>query len=38
MENVFDWLKERGLVAQATNEEEIRTLLGKEKGDVLHGL
>lgn len=31
MENVFDWLKERGLVAQATNEEEIRTLLGKEK-------
>ena len=31
MENVFDWLKERGLVPQATNEEEIRTLLGKEK-------
>ena len=31
MENVFDWLKERGLVAQATDEEEIRTLLGKEK-------
>lgn len=31
MDNVFDWLKERGLVAQATNEEEIRTLLGKEK-------
>lgn len=31
MENVFDVLKERGLIAQCTHEEEIRELLGKEK-------
>lgn len=30
-ENVFDVLKERGLMAQCTHEEEIRELLGKEK-------
>ncbi len=31
MENVFDVLKERGLIAQCTHEEEIRELLGREK-------
>lgn len=31
MENVFDILKARGLIAQTTHEEEIRELLGKEK-------
>ena len=31
MRNVFDVLKERGLIAQTTHEEEIRELLGKEK-------
>ncbi len=31
MENVFDVLQERGLIAQTTHEEEIRELLGKEK-------
>ena len=31
MENVFDVLKERGFIAQATQEDEIRELLGKEK-------
>ncbi|WP_347352814.1 tyrosine--tRNA ligase [Acetoanaerobium noterae] len=31
MENVFDVLKERGFIAQATHEDEIRELLGKEK-------
>ncbi|MBQ1947367.1 MAG: tyrosine--tRNA ligase [Clostridia bacterium] len=31
MENVFDILKARGLLAQTTHEEEIRELLGKEK-------
>lgn len=31
MSNVFDILKERGLIAQTTHEEEIRELLGKEK-------
>ncbi len=31
MENVFDILKERGLIAQTTHEAEIRELLGKEK-------
>ena len=31
MQNVFDTLKERGLIAQTTHEEEIRELLGKEK-------
>ena len=31
MENVFDILKERGLLAQTTHEDEIRELLGKEK-------
>jgi len=29
--NVYDILKERGLIAQVTHEEEIRELLGKEK-------
>ena len=29
--NVFDTLKERGMIAQTTHEEEIRELLGKEK-------
>ena len=31
MENVFDLFKERGLIAQATDETAIRELLGKEK-------
>ena len=31
MSNVFDTLKERGLIAQTTHEEEIRELLEKEK-------
>ena len=31
LENVFDILKERGLIAQTTHEDEIRELLGKEK-------
>lgn len=31
MANVFDILKERGLIAQTTHEEEIRELLGREK-------
>ncbi len=31
MQNVFDVLKARGLLAQTTHEEEIRELLGKEK-------
>lgn len=31
MENVFDLFKERGLLAQATDENAIRELLGKEK-------
>ncbi len=31
MDNVFDVLKERGLIAQTTHEEEIRELLGNEK-------
>ena len=31
MENVFDVLKERGLIAQTTHEDEIRELLGNEK-------
>jgi tyrosyl-tRNA synthetase len=30
-ENVFDTLKERGFVAQCTNEEAVRDMLGKEK-------
>lgn len=29
--NVFDTLKERGLIAQTTHEDEIKELLGKEK-------
>lgn len=29
--NVFDTLKERGLIAQTTHEDEIREILGKEK-------
>ena len=28
MRNVYDVLKERGLIAQVTHEEEIRNLLG----------
>ena len=31
MQNVFDTLKERGLIAQTTHEDEIRKLLGEEK-------
>jgi len=31
MNNVFDILKERGLIAQTTHEDEIRELLEKEK-------
>ena len=31
MNNVYDVLKERGLIKQTTHEEEIRELLGKEK-------
>ena len=31
MENVFDVLKARGLIAQTTHEKEIRDLLGNEK-------
>ncbi|MEG2583871.1 MAG: tyrosine--tRNA ligase [Oscillospiraceae bacterium] len=31
MSNVFDTLKERGLIAQATHEDEIRKILGEEK-------
>lgn len=31
MQNVFDVLKERGLIAQTTHEKEIRELFGKEK-------
>ena len=31
MENVFDVLKERGYIAQCTDEEELRDLLGKQK-------
>ena len=30
-ENVFDVLKERGFLAQCTNEDEVRELLAKEK-------
>jgi len=30
MENVFDVLMERGFIEQATYEEELRELLGKE--------
>lgn len=31
MENAYDILKERGFIEQATHEEEIRELLGREK-------
>jgi len=31
MRNVYDVLKERGLIAQTTHEQEIKDLLGKEK-------
>ena len=31
MQNVFDTLKERGLIAQTTHEEEIRKILGEKK-------
>lgn len=31
MSNIFDTLKERGFIEQATHEEEIKELLGKEK-------
>ena len=30
-DNVFDMLKDRGLVAQCTDEEAVRKLLGSEK-------
>ena len=29
--NVFDVLKERGFIAQTTNEEKIREILGSQK-------
>lgn len=31
MKNVFDTLKERGLIAQTTHEDEIRKILGEKK-------
>lgn len=31
MSNVFEMLKERGVIAQVTHEDEVRELLGKEK-------
>lgn len=31
MSNVYDVLKERGFIAQSTNDEEVRDILGKEK-------
>ena len=31
MRNVYDVLKERGLIAQVTHEEEVRNLLENEK-------
>ena len=31
MRNVYDVLKERGLIAQVTHEDEVRNLLGSEK-------
>src|SRR5690554_2192417 len=31
MENVFDYLKERGFIAQSSNEEEVRELLNNKK-------
>ncbi len=31
MQNVFDTLKERGLIAQTTHEEEIKKILGEKK-------
>ena len=31
MQNVYDVLQERGFIAQVTNEEKIRNLLGEEK-------
>ena len=31
MENVFDLFKERGLIAQVTDEEKVRSILGSEK-------
>ncbi|BFJ83897.1 tyrosine--tRNA ligase [Ruthenibacterium sp. TH_2024_36131] len=31
MENVFDLFRERGLIAQVTDEEAVRDLLGREK-------
>ena len=33
-DNVFDMLKDRGLVAQCTDEEAVRKLLGSEKAVV----
>lgn len=37
--NVYDELKARGMIAQATNEEKIRELLGgSEPGHLLHRL
>lgn len=31
MANVFDTLKERGFIAQCTNEKELRELFDKER-------
>ena len=31
MANVYDVLKERGFIAQCTNEDEVRDLLDKER-------
>ena len=36
MQNVYDILKERGFIEQATHEEEIRDLLGKRICDILY--
>ncbi|MGB4373019.1 MAG: tyrosine--tRNA ligase, partial [Halanaerobiales bacterium] len=31
MENVFDYLKERGFIAQSSNEDEVREILNNKK-------
>ena len=31
MDNAFDVLRERGFIAQCTNEEAVKSLMGKEK-------
>ena len=36
--NVYDVLTERGYIEQATHADEIRELLGKEKGHLLYWL